>query len=332
MNKTGIPYLDFCWNPGGFGCTNSANCPTCWSRRQATQPGPTRPTCPDCQAFRVHFHSERLTRKLSPEGRRKPAVIGVQFLGDLFDPARPIEQILSVLELMQRAPQHTYVLLTQQPARAASVLERFYVSRTCPACNGIGSVTAMRGVGEFQHAETIHCRTCGGQKTVGWALPDNWFIGATIKQDYGAWTPSALIALLGIRGRRWLSIEPIEGPVCDMFSGLPPGAIEGVIFGADNQPSAPWSLDWIADAVRSMTAVPSMPGPAIYVKQLWMWNCPNCDALWPTPAGENGQGHCACGTSGDYFRKTLVTDANEFPSGLQLRQLPWTLTTKGGHE
>ena len=32
MNRTGIPYLDFTWNPGGFGC--SAGCPGCWARRR----------------------------------------------------------------------------------------------------------------------------------------------------------------------------------------------------------------------------------------------------------------------------------------------------------
>jgi protein gp37 len=119
MNRTGIPYLDFCWNPCGYGCSNICNCPTCWARRQATQPGPTQPTCPDCRAFKVHFHPERLEGKQAPASRKKPAVIGVAFLGDLFDKVRPPEQIESTLHAVADSPWHTFVFLTQQYERAS---------------------------------------------------------------------------------------------------------------------------------------------------------------------------------------------------------------------
>ncbi len=331
MNKTGIPYLDFCWNPCGYGCSNIAYCPTCWSRRQATGGGPTGPTCPDCKAFKVHFHAERMQRDKSPEGRRKPAVVGVQFLGDLFDQARPIEQILAVLELMTRAPQHTYVMLTQQPARAETVLDRFYTNHCCSACKGIGYIPKMYGQGDSQHAEEIPCRTCGGRGYLR-GLHDNWFIGATIKDASGVWSTADLGHLLSISGRRWLSVELINGPIDRLLNVIPAGAVEGIVISTDNQPSVPFHLAWVIAAVHSLTTRHWPLATKVYVKQLWLWVCPNCDAVHDSPAGfdlgNTGVGCCPCGCPASQFRKTLVTDHTEYPADLQLRQLPWALTVK----
>ena len=179
MNKTGIAYLDFAWNPCGFGCSHG--CPTCFARRQATSTGPTAPKCPDCRAFLFHFHPERLERKLSPAGHRKPAVIGVQFLGDLFDELRPSGEIYGVLAAVYAAPQHTYVFLTQRPAKAAIHLMEWY-------------------------------STGGGGHVTGGGLPRNWNVGCTIKGP-GPQAMEDIAALCQIRGRLWLSLEPLAGNV-----------------------------------------------------------------------------------------------------------------------
>jgi len=68
-------------------------------------------SCPDCQAFRVHFHEERLGQ---PAARKKPATILVQFTGDLWDPLRSVEETNAILDVAERTPQHTYLFLTQQ--------------------------------------------------------------------------------------------------------------------------------------------------------------------------------------------------------------------------
>ena len=113
MTKTGIPYLDFTCNPGGFGC--SAGCPTCWARALAPRIG-KNVGCPDCAAFRVHFHPERLGDFAK---RKKPAVIGVQFTGELFDDARSSDEIDTILAVIEQSPQHEYVFLTQEAKRMA---------------------------------------------------------------------------------------------------------------------------------------------------------------------------------------------------------------------
>ncbi len=120
MNPTGIPYLDLAWNPCGFGC--SRGCLGCWAREIAARFG----KCPDCRAFKPHFHPERLAGKFAPAATKRPAVVGVQFCGDLWDPERLDREIIQVLNACADAPHHTFVFLTQQPARMAEVLRGFF--------------------------------------------------------------------------------------------------------------------------------------------------------------------------------------------------------------
>ena len=96
MNKTGIPYLDYTWNPGGCGC--SKGCHLCWGRGECAE--------------RLH----------EPAARQKRTTIGVQFTGELFDPERPFWHTTAILGAARRAPRHTYVFLTQQPHGMARYL------------------------------------------------------------------------------------------------------------------------------------------------------------------------------------------------------------------
>jgi protein gp37 len=166
MNATGIPYLDFGWNPCGFGC--SRGCPTCWARTQAAGPY-IRRNCEACGRFEVHFHPERLDQ---PGKRKKPAVIGVNFTGELFDPQRRPVEIMRVLDAAHSAPQHTYVFLTQRPDIARGICaERM----------------------EFY----------------GWdVLPDNWVMGATATDCLQF--EQNVNALSAIPARRWISLEPLS--------------------------------------------------------------------------------------------------------------------------
>lgn len=298
MNKTGISYLDLAWNPGGFGCSGgTGGCPTCWARRQATGGGPTAPACEKCRRFEVHLHPERLGQ---PAARKKPAVVGVEFLGDLFDKARPMNETLRCLEAVAAAPQHTYVFLTQQPDRAENALRRFYVQGR---------------------------------------LPSNWFVGATIKSNAPA-ERRKLDALLRISGRLWLSLEPLYGPVglssvhawsrthTDSQMAAP-GHVECIIFGDDNRPNQPHDLDWTRATIRTLPAGGQVK---VFVKQIWLWACPRCGATHDDPRGLDlggtGDGRCPCGAAAGSFRETLVHDASLYPADLQRRDLPWTLTNE----
>ena len=57
----------YAWNCGGFGCSNLADCPGCWSHDMCH-----RSACPECAAFHVHLHPERLGQ---PAATKKPGIV-----------------------------------------------------------------------------------------------------------------------------------------------------------------------------------------------------------------------------------------------------------------
>lgn len=104
MNRSAIPYLTHTWNPT-TGCSPvSAGCAGCWAaayhRRWRKDFTPTT-------------HHEKLNEPLR---LRKPAVIGVSFMGDLFHAAVPASFRDNVFDAMQLADRHTFVVLTKRPA------------------------------------------------------------------------------------------------------------------------------------------------------------------------------------------------------------------------
>lgn len=133
MNPTKISYLTHTWNPV-TGCTKG--CPECWARDVAQKRlypaanirASEWALAGDCgqyeseqkqssslaEAYRTFtptLHPERLDQ---PFKRKKPAVIGVCFMGDLFDPAISTTRN-RVINAVKKAPHHIYVFLTKQP-------------------------------------------------------------------------------------------------------------------------------------------------------------------------------------------------------------------------
>jgi Bacteriophage protein gp37 len=126
MQKAGIEYLDMTWNPLAMRCSRvSAGCANCWHLAMAARHGGNPAfTRAERRAYRGDgppaLVSERTGRVLR---RKKPAVIGVQFMGDLFHEKVTVVQQLAVFEAMSWAPQHTFLVLTKRPAR---MRERLY--------------------------------------------------------------------------------------------------------------------------------------------------------------------------------------------------------------
>ena len=211
MSDTNIPYLDKVWSPCGWGC--SKGCRTCWARGFARQRLASKPGgCPDCSAFRPHFHPERLD---DPARRRKPAVIGVDFYADLFDPMRPEDQISAVLDEAKLMMGRTFVFLTERPARASA----------------------------FRHVNNT------GQ------LFPHWWFGATIRNQAQADATAELWARMP--GNRWLSLEPMEGPVHADWNRI----ADFIVLGCDNDKSVPFDVEWVKSVVWNFQG-------KVYVKQL----------------------------------------------------------------
>lgn len=118
MNPTNIEYLDYTWNPivgcSGFTCAVAEHC---WAKGQAKRQKPkidknqAQRGCQDCYTFTPHLHAERLNQPLKVKA---PKRIGVCFSGELFDNKVKIEWTEQIFNVMNWAPQHTFVCLTKQ--------------------------------------------------------------------------------------------------------------------------------------------------------------------------------------------------------------------------
>ncbi len=120
MGNSPAPYATKRWNPV-TGCKPDLACHArCWARRFAARHA-GRFGYPKYDPFRPTVHVDRLDEPLH---WRKPQIVAVSFMGDLFSPGVPDETILAVFAMAMRAPQHTYLFLTKRPVRMADVLRR----------------------------------------------------------------------------------------------------------------------------------------------------------------------------------------------------------------
>lgn len=111
------------WNPV-TGCDQiSAGCDNCYalnlSRRlkafgqeKYQADGDPRTSGP---GFAISWHEQSLEQ---PQRWKKPRVVFVSSMGDLFHAKVPTEFLQRVFSVMASTPQHTYWLLTKRPARA----------------------------------------------------------------------------------------------------------------------------------------------------------------------------------------------------------------------
>jgi protein gp37 len=264
------------WNPGGCGC--SAGCDGCWARAMPFKGA----TCPDCRAFRVHMHPERLGQ---PAATRRAGVVLCNFTNDWCDRLRAACDRKQMVSAMTAAEQHTYVTLTKQPGVLAAL--RHDMPSMAHEFDGL----------------TIRTQKEADEKLAA-------FLSAAI--------PS-----------RWLSLEPLHGPVdlsatlltrsLDIHTGrlgmlLASAKIKGVIIGHDNRRGRP-GTDTLAH-VRNVVKQCQAAGVRVFVKQLWLTKCKSC--------GDFSHGPNGCPSNGTVVRR-LYTDVAEFPADLQLRDLPWSL-------
>lgn len=116
------------WNPV-TGCDQiSAGCDHCYALRLARRlkafgqekyqtDGDPRTSGP---GFGIAWHPQSLDQ---PKKWKRPRVVFVSSMGDLFHAKVPTTFLENVFEAMAATPQHTYWLLTKRPRRAARIAE-----------------------------------------------------------------------------------------------------------------------------------------------------------------------------------------------------------------
>ena len=208
------------WNPV-TGCSKvSAGCRSCWAEEYSRRMG---------WPWKVTLHPERLDEPLK---WRKPEVVSVAFMGDLWHEDVPNEFRMKVMVAAACNPLHTFLFLTKR----AKDMRDFFQGSVCPAT---------------------------------WWPAENIYLGVSV-EDQATADERIPLLLETPAAHRWVSAEPLLGPVYLLAYtpafrsiNLLPG-IDWLVVGGESGPRHR-SCDpaWIADIVAQCDAA----GVPCYVKQ-----------------------------------------------------------------
>ncbi len=178
MQRTTIEYLTHTWNPIAMRCTPiSPGCAHCWHLTMAKRLVGNPKTCNEFKnAYGgaippVLIHTELQ----APLHLKKPAWIGVQFMGDLFHETIPKGFLDAIWSTMAEARQHTFLMLTKRPERMLEFMS--------------------------------------DRKRKGWKVDwMNIWLGVTVcnKEEADEKIP-ILLQIPAVH--RWVSVEPMLGPI-----------------------------------------------------------------------------------------------------------------------
>src|SRR3954471_15913626 len=129
--SSAIEWTEATWNPV-TGCDRiSPGCDHCYAltlsaRLKAMgQPAYQRDGDPRTSGpgFGLTLHPDRLEQ---PIHWRRPRVVFVNSMSDLFHKDVPVEFIRRVFDVMHACPQHTFQVLTKRPKRMSRILSEYY--------------------------------------------------------------------------------------------------------------------------------------------------------------------------------------------------------------
>jgi len=136
MSKSDIPFCTHTFNPV-TGCPpdqhNEACRERCWAARLARRNLPYIHGGPGVPFSEIVYHPERLEEPLQ---WRKPRVVFVCSMGDLFHARVPFEFIDKVVSTMMEADKHTFLVFTKRAERMKQYM--LYRSRYSPAAKASG--------------------------------------------------------------------------------------------------------------------------------------------------------------------------------------------------
>lgn len=201
--KTGIEWTDATWNPV-TGCAKvSQGCRNCYALRDWPRMAAAQHTVYYGREFTdVQCHRERLEQ---PIRWRRPRMIFVNSMSDLFHESVPDEFIDSVFAVMAIAEQHTFQVLTKRPER----MQR-YMS-TLQARSQEIAQAAMNVLNGKYWSDGDGMWDCVAHRIDAGPLPNVW-LGVSVEDQATAdeRIPHLLQTSAAVR---WISAEPLLGPV-----------------------------------------------------------------------------------------------------------------------
>lgn len=221
MATTKIEWTEKTWNPVRGCSLVSEGCRNCYAMRQARRfHGPGQPY--EGLTHIVNGRPVWTGKVVCDESRledplhwRKPCRIFVNSMSDLFHEDVPINFILSVFDIIERCPQHTFQVLTKRPERMKTILNGLIWYNA-----GEHNAAAFSPPNDYSALATA--MGTGARKLQPLA---NFWLGVSVEDQETAneriplllQTPAAV---------RWVSYEPALAEVD--FTGIPnPGFAEG---------------------------------------------------------------------------------------------------------
>lgn len=233
--NSSIEWTEATWNPT-TGCTKvSAECAHCYAERMSHRlRGMGRPEYRDATDNKGRFTGtltmveDRLTEPLT---WKKPRLVFVNSMSDLFHADIPVPFIHKVLGVIRACPQHTFQVLTKRPEKMLDVMGR--LSSRYLYCDGT--------VVEHQTMDAWE-----------WPMPNLWMgtsvgnVAAKARIDVLRQVPAAV---------RFLSIEPL----LEDLGTLDLSGIHWVIVGGESGPGArPMQADWVR-SIRDQCQAAGVP-------------------------------------------------------------------------
>lgn len=256
-DNTKIEWSDATWSPL-VGCTHiSTGCDHCYAASLASGRLASTPTYEGLAENGKFNGTVRLLpdRLDQPLRWKRPRMIFVNSMSDLFHESAPDSYIAQVFAVMARAPQHTFQVLTKRHGRMRSLLNSH----------------------DF-HAEVWQWLN-GPEVSVPWPLPNVW-LGVSAEDQ--KWADIRIPALLSTPAAvRFVSAEPLLGRITladswlmpQMSKSLTDGVLDWVIVGGESGHGArPMHPDW-ARAIRDDCVAAEV---AFLFKQRgeWTWSEP----------------------------------------------------------
>jgi protein gp37 len=239
--STAIEWTEDTWNPV-TGCDRvSPGCDHCYALTLAGrlkamgQPKYQRDGDPRTSGpgFGLTVHPDALD---VPLRWRRPRRIFVNSMSDLFHPDVPEDFIVACFDVMRRAPQHTFQVLTKRPQRMRTVMT--------------GRAATPEEVDDG--CELGEWPGVWDQVNSGMPLPNVW-LGTSIESDRYSFRAEHLRATRA--AVRFLSCEPLLGPLPSLDLAGIGWVIAGGESGRDARPADP---DWVR-YLRDRSVVAGVP-------------------------------------------------------------------------
>lgn len=263
MNNTKIDYVSFSWNPVS-GCSKaSEGCDHCFAERFSSRlkgrSGYDRDT-----PFKPTIHPSKL---IDPLKIKKPQVILVPTMGDLFHRDIPFTYVDAVFGVMAIASQHTFLVLTKRPSHVLEWFDR--IDRRKHPNQFIHSLNMYRDrifEDPNKNNEPILDKTIDSlSRGYPWPLPNVWF-GVSCENQYRADERIPILRKIPAV-KKFVSLEPLLGNIylesimiesdISEFNGF--DFIDWVIVGGEKGHGArPMRASWVEN-IREQCAENKIP-------------------------------------------------------------------------